>query len=156
LTVEKISPARRDQYRQILESTILRKGVKVVIADKECGITYHRRQASEERKLARNHGGFVPRKTYMNITPEVCEGCLECTKATACPGLVPVDTDYGRKIDTDLTLCVNDGACERVRSSNEYGTSVKPCPSFEQVTVIRSRRKRYSLPNMNLDKLPEA
>ena len=50
----------------------------------------------------------------MNVTPEVCENCLECTKATACPGLTTIDTDYGRKIDTDLTWCVNDGACERV------------------------------------------
>ncbi|HMB95280.1 MAG TPA: thiamine pyrophosphate-dependent enzyme, partial [Tepidisphaeraceae bacterium] len=155
LTVEKLSPADREKYKKTLEQTILRAGVKVVIADKECGITYHRRLAKEERKLARDHGGFVPLKEHMNITPEVCEGCLECTKATACPGLTAVDTDYGRKIDTDLTLCVNDGACERVRTSNDYGTSVKPCPSFEQVKIIRSRRKRYSLPKMDLDKLPE-
>ncbi|HVT91059.1 MAG TPA: DUF6537 domain-containing protein [Tepidisphaeraceae bacterium] len=155
LVVEKLSPADRDNYRKVLERTILRPGVKIVIADKECGITYHRRQAKEERKLAREHGGFVPKKTQMNITPEVCEGCLECTKATACPGLTTIDTDYGRKIDTDLTLCVNDGACERVRTSNNYGTSVKPCPSFEQVTIIRSHRKRYMLPKMDLDKLPE-
>ncbi|HEY1628371.1 MAG TPA: thiamine pyrophosphate-dependent enzyme, partial [Tepidisphaeraceae bacterium] len=155
LTVEKLSPADREKYKKTLEQTILRKGVKVVIADKECGITYHRRLAKEERKLARDHGGFVPLKEHMNITPEVCEGCLECTKATACPGLTAIDTDYGRKIDTDLTLCVNDGACERVRSSNDYGTSVKPCPSFEQVKIIRNRRKRYSLPKMDLDKLPE-
>ena len=86
-----------------------------------------------------------------SLTPEVCEGCLECTKATACPGLTSVDTDYGKKIDTDLTWCVNDGACERVRSSNEYGNNVKPCPSFEQVTIIRNRRKRYSLPKLDLD-----
>ncbi|HWP39525.1 MAG TPA: thiamine pyrophosphate-dependent enzyme, partial [Tepidisphaeraceae bacterium] len=155
LTVEKLSPANREKYRATLERTILRDGVKVIIADKECGITYYRRQARQERRLARQHGGFVPRKTYMNITPEVCENCLECTRATACPGLTVIDTDYGRKIDTDLTWCVNDGACERVRVSNEYGTSVKPCPSFEQVTVIRSRRKRYSLPKMDLDKLPD-
>jgi indolepyruvate ferredoxin oxidoreductase len=91
----------------------------------------------------------------MNITPEVCEGCLECTKATACPGLTAIDTDYGRKIDTDLTWCVNDGACERVRTSNEAGTTVKPCPSFEQVTIVRKKRRRYTLPHMALDKLPE-
>jgi indolepyruvate ferredoxin oxidoreductase len=155
LTVEKLSPADREAYRNTLERTILRDGVKVVIADKECGITYHRRKGKEERKLAREHGGFVPRKTHMNITPEVCENCLECTKATACPGLTSIDTDYGRKIDTDLTLCVNDGACERVRTSNDFGNDIKPCPSFEQVTIIRSRRKRYSLPKMDLDKLPE-
>ncbi len=92
----------------------------------------------------------------MNITPEVCENCLECTKATACPGLTTIDTDYGKKIDTDLTWCVNDGACERVRTSNEIAESVKPCPSFEQVTVIRQKRRRYTLPNMDLAQVARA
>src|SRR5439155_9883010 len=107
-----------------------------------------------EREIMKEHG-FLPRKNHMNVTPEVCENCLECTKATACPGLTVLDTDYGKKIDTDLTWCVNDGACERVRTSNDYGTSVKPCPSFEQVTVIRHKRRRYTLPNMHLDRLPD-
>ena len=138
----------------MLEDTILRDGVKVVIADKECGITHHRQVQREERKIIKKHG-YLPRKTHMNVTPEVCENCLECTKQTACPGLTIIDTDYGKKIDTDLTWCVNDGACERVRVSNDVGTSVKPCPSFEQVTIIRQRRRRYTLPNMDLDKLPE-
>ena len=66
----------------------------------------------------------------MNITPEVCENCLECTKATACPGLTTIDTDYGNKIDTDLTWCVNDGACERVRASNEIGTIGQTLPQL--------------------------
>ncbi len=92
----------------------------------------------------------------MNVTPEVCEHCLECTKQTACPGLTTIDTDYGRKIDTDLTWCVNDGACERVRMSNEIADGVKPCPSFEQVTIVRQRRRRYTLPHMDLNKLAAA
>jgi indolepyruvate ferredoxin oxidoreductase len=154
LTVVKLSPADRAKYKAELERTILRKGVKVIIADKECGITYHRQKFKEERKIIKEHG-FLPEKSHMNITPEVCENCLECTKATACPGLTTIDTDYGRKIDTDLTWCVNDGACERVRTSNEVAVSVKPCPSFEQVTVIRSKRRRYTLPNMDLAKLPD-
>jgi indolepyruvate ferredoxin oxidoreductase len=154
LTVTKLSPANRDKYRQVLESTIIRDGVKVVIADKECGITHHRTVMKEERKTIKKFG-FLPKKTFMNVTQEVCENCLECTSQTACPGLTTVETDYGRKIDTDLTWCVNDGACERVRVSNEAGKNLKPCPSFEQVTVIRKRRRRYSLPHMGLDKLPE-
>jgi indolepyruvate ferredoxin oxidoreductase len=154
LTVEKLSPADRDKYRKVLESTILRDGVKVIIADKECGITYNRRVLKEERKVVKKYG-YLPQKTHMNVTPEVCENCLECTKQTACPGLTNVETHYGAKIDTDLTWCVNDGACERVRVSNEAGINVKPCPSFEQVTVIRRRRRRYTLPHMALDKLPE-
>ncbi len=33
----------------------------------------------------------------MNVTHEVCEHCLQCTKQTACPGLTVIDTDYGKK-----------------------------------------------------------
>ena len=154
LTVVKLRPDDRTTYKSVLEKTILSDGVKVLIADKECGITAHRTELKEERKIIKKHG-YLPKKTHMNITPEVCEHCLECTKATACPGLTTINTDYGKKIDTDLTWCVNDGACERVRVSNEVGTSVKPCPSFEQVTVIRQKRRRYMLPNMELSKLPE-
>jgi indolepyruvate ferredoxin oxidoreductase len=154
LLIYKLSPADRTQYRKALEEAILSPGVKVVIADKECGITYHRSQFRQERKEIQKHG-YLPKKTHMNVTPDVCENCLECTKATACPGLTTIDTDYGRKIDTDLTWCVNDGACERVKVSNEAANDVKPCPSFEQVTVIRTRRRRYTLPQMGLDKLPD-
>jgi indolepyruvate ferredoxin oxidoreductase len=154
LTVSKLSPADRTAYRSVLEKTILSDGVKVVIADKECGITYHRKESKKERQTVKAKG-YLPKKVHMNVTPEVCENCLECTKATACPGLTPLDTDYGPKIDTDLTLCVNDGACVRVTTSNDYGNQVKPCPSFEQVTVLRKKRRRYTLPNMELHKLPE-
>ncbi len=154
MTVTKLSPADKEAYRNVLEKTILKDGVKVVIADKECGITYHRKEAKIERKIIKEKG-YLPEKTHMNVTPEVCENCLECTKATACPGLTTIDTDYGRKIDTDLTWCVNDGACVRVTVSNEAGVGVKPCPSFEQVKVVRQKRRRYTLPHMALDKLPE-
>ena len=153
-TVVKMNPEKREDYYKTLEKTILRPGVKVVIADKECGITYHRRKGKEERAEIKKVG-FLPKKTHMNITTEVCEHCLQCTQQTACPGLTVVDTDYGKKIDTDLTWCVNDGACERVKTSNDYGTHVKPCPSFEQVTILRKKRKRYTLPNLELAKLPD-
>ena len=154
IKIVKMSPEDRDGYKKELEEAILSEGVKIIIADKECGITHHRTKGKLERKTIKELG-YLPTKTHMNITPEVCEHCLECTKATACPGLTVIDTDYGKKIDTDLTWCVNDGACERVRTSNDAGTSVKPCPSFEQITVIRNRRKRYTLPKMQLDRLPD-
>ena len=153
-TVVKMTPENREQYYKVLEKTILKDGVKVVIADKECGITYHRRKGKEERATIKKLG-YLPEKTHMNVTHEVCEHCLQCTKQTACPGLTVIDTDYGKKIDTDLTWCVNDGACERVKTSNDYGTHVKPCPSFEQVTIVRKKRRRYMLPKMDLAKLPE-
>src|SRR5690606_27018451 len=113
--IVRINPADRDRYRKLLEQTILADGVKVIIADKECGITYFRRVKSEERAAAKQLG-YVARKTHMNVATEVCEYCLECTNATGCPGLTIVDTDYGPKIQTDFSWCVNDGACHRIHA----------------------------------------
>ncbi|MBI4217792.1 MAG: 2-oxoacid:acceptor oxidoreductase family protein, partial [Elusimicrobia bacterium] len=58
---------------------------------------------------------------------EVCEYCLECTRATGCPGLTVEETDFGPKIVTDLSTCVSDGAC----------TKGKVCPSFEKIVIRR-------------------
>ena len=121
------------------------------------GMRHHLPPHGAARKSGRSikEQGYLPRKTHMNITPEVCEDCLECTKADRLPG---PDDDRHRlrpKIDTDLTWCVNDGACERVRTSNELRHERQACPSFEQVTVVRQKRRRYTLPHMALDKLPE-
>ena len=56
--VVRINPADRDRYRQLLEQTILADGVKIVIADKECGITFHRRGRRQER--AEQQGPRLP------------------------------------------------------------------------------------------------
>src|SRR5690606_15021191 len=142
--VVRINPADRKRYRRLLEETLLDDGVKVVIADKECGITYHRRARSAERKIAKEHG-FLPRKTHMSVASEVCEFCLECTSKTGCPGLTIEDTDYGPKIQTDLSWCVNDGACARIDA----------CPSFEQVIVTRKRPPTPRGHRIALEDIPE-
>jgi indolepyruvate ferredoxin oxidoreductase len=51
--VVRTNPAQRETYRSLLESTVLKNGVKVVVADKECGITFHRRRNREERAEVR-------------------------------------------------------------------------------------------------------
>lgn len=131
IAVHRVNPAYRASYRDLLEETILKEGVKVILADKECGITYHRKVAHEENRVLKEKG-FLPVKRYINITPEVCEYCLECTRLTGCPGLTVVKTSYGPKIQTDLTWCVSDSAC----------TQGKVCPSFEEVIVVRDRPPR--------------
>jgi len=128
IPVTRINPAYRDTYKRLVENTVLQDGVKVIIADKECGITYHRK-VSRERKQTVKEQGYLPKQTVVNITPEVCEFCLECTRMTGCPGLTTEETHYGTKIVTDLTLCVSDGACARV----------KACPSFEEIDIIRKK-----------------
>ncbi len=142
--VVRIDPADRSGYRKMLESTILADGVKVVIADKECGITFHRRRRKAENR-EREKQGYLTKQTLMNVAEEVCENCLECTNQTGCPGLKSVDTDYGPKVQTDLSWCVNDGACAKIYA----------CPSFEQITIHRRQPARSGDEFVQLDDLPE-
>jgi indolepyruvate ferredoxin oxidoreductase len=132
IPVYKMDPSYRKPYERMIEQVVLQDGVKIVIAEKECGITAHRRKVIEESKVIRQTG-FMPEKTYVNITPDVCEFCLECTRATGCPGLTIVDTFLGPKIETDLTWCVSDGAC----------TKRMVCPAFEEVTVTRKEKVEF-------------
>ena len=129
IEVVRTNPEDRVNYKKYLEKTILKPGVKIVIADKECAITYHRRIRREQRKTVAKDG-FLKYEKHINITPEVCEFCLECTTTTGCPALKTIDTDYGEKIAIDRSNCVSDGACARIKYA---------CPAFEEVIVTRKR-----------------
>jgi len=142
--VVRVDPEDREGYKALLEKTILADGVKIIIADKECGITYHRRRMGHER-AEQSRRGFVRKKVYMNVTPEVCEFCLECTNKTGCPGLTIEQTNYGPKIQTDLSWCVNDGACARLDA----------CPSFEEVIVTRKHPPTPRGHKITLEDIPE-
>ena len=129
IDIVRTNPEDRVNYKKYLEKTILKPGVKIVIADKECAITYHRRLRREQRQTIAKDG-FLKYEKHINITPEVCEFCRECTVATGCPGLKIVDTDYGEKVAIDQSNCVSDGACARIKYA---------CPAFEEVIVTRKR-----------------
>jgi len=141
--VIRTNPAQRANYRELLETTVLKNGVKVVVADKECGITFHRRRNREERAEVRQRG-FVETKRHINVVSDACEYCLECTRATGCPGLTFLETDFGRKVQTDLSWCVNDTAC----------TKLDACPAFEEITVVRSQKPLSQLPDLDQKEIP--
>jgi len=140
-TVLRVNPEDRKHYKRLLEETILADGVKIIIADKECGITYQRRKLAAERAEQRKRG-FVHRKVYMNITPEVCEFCLECTRMTGCPGLTIEQTDYGPKIVTDLSWCVNDGASARQGSETRRAAAARTEGLRRHLEGVPGRRRR--------------
>ncbi len=141
--VVRANPAYRESWKTMLEETILRDGVKVIVADKECGITYHRRESREERRTIREHG-FLPEKQFVNVNPDVCENCLECTLATGCPGLTFAETPFGAKIQTDLSWCVADTAC----------TKIYACPSFEEITIVRTQKPPAPIDSIDLSNIP--
>ena len=140
----RINPADRKRYRNLLERMVLTEGVKIVIADKECAIARHRRADDAERETV-ERVGYLPRQKFMNVATKVCEYCLECTRRTGCPGLDVVPTDYGPKIQTSLSTCVNDRACQRIAA----------CPSFEQIEVTRKSPARRSDSDLMLSQIPD-
>ncbi len=145
VSISRVNPELREDYREILEDMILEPGVKFVIADKECGITYHRRKRQElSRRKARR--GYLPVQTRINVNDHTCEYCLECTRLTGCPGLAIEETPYGPKMSTDLSYCVSDMACTRI----------KACPAFEELTIIRRNKPvAVQLPDPSHIPVPE-
>lgn len=126
LTVQRLDPAQREAYESVFEECVRAPGVKVIIADKECAITAHRRESAErKRRIAER--GFLEREERIGVDEEVCDYCLACVDQTACPGLAIVETPLGPKIGTDLSTCVDDGACARTQA----------CPSFARLTIRR-------------------
>jgi len=144
LEIARMDPSDRDHYEPLLEEMFLADGVKVVIADKECAITENRRIRRAER-LIRKKLGYLPVKEHMNVNIDACKFCLRCSEMTGCPALKHVETDYGLKMDTDLTTCVADGSCEKIGQ----------CSSFERVIVKRKRKPRTRIPELGLDDIPE-
>ena len=144
MVIVRANPQKRKPYRRLLEKTFLTDGVKVIIADKECGITRTRRRRRQERNIIRQRG-YLPSWEHMNINQEVCRFCLACAEMTGCPGLRHEHTDYGRKMNTDVSWCVADGACARIGA----------CWSFEHVTIHRKRPPRGRVPELGLDSIPE-
>jgi indolepyruvate ferredoxin oxidoreductase len=134
VTLVRANPADRQAYQVLLNKTVEKPGVKIIIADKECAITLHRRLNADKKRTIKEQG-YLAREEKINISHEACEFCLECTRATGCPGLTVAPTAYGPKIQTDLSLCVDDAACSRT----------KACPSFEKVVITRSNAPRKAV-----------
>ncbi len=119
-----VNPSDRYFYQNLLREIVLEKGTKVIISNKECGLTFHGRKKSEERKLF-NKGETTTQKFYQ-INTDACEDCRSCVEMTGCPGLSQTFDAYGTKVMIDPQICVSDSYC----------TKIKVCPSFEMVEVL--------------------
>ncbi len=142
--VVRADPGRQADYRKLLERMFLADGVKIVIADRECAITSLRRKRRQDRATQRELG-YLPTSEHLQVNPDICRFCLTCAEVTGCPGLTHVQTDYGRKMDTDMTWCAGERACEKL----------KACSAFEKVIVKRKRPPRTRVPELGLDDIPE-
>lgn len=138
-----VNPSDRFFYKNLLGDFLRKPGVKVIVSNKECGLTFHGRQKREDRTLFAK-GGTQPLKSFYQINTDVCEDCRACVEMTGCPGLTQVQEAYGSKVAIDPQICVADSYC----------TKLKACPSFELVEVADYRPGKVSLDVMTMSDLP--
>ncbi len=127
-----VNPSDRYFYQNLLRETILKKGTKVIISNKECALTFHGRQKAHERKLFSNNE-TLDKKSFYQINTDACEDCRACVEMTGCPGLSQTFDAYGSKVKIDPQICVGDSYC----------TKIKVCPSFELVEVLNYHPTKY-------------
>ena len=77
-------------------------GVTVLIYSQAC--------ATEKRRL-RKRGMLEDPKRFAVINAEVCEGCGDCSVASNCLSVEPLETELGRKRQINLTTCNKDFSC---------------------------------------------
>lgn len=126
-----IHPSDRYFYKNLLLNFVKRKGVKVIVSTKECGLTFQGRQKAKERELFKND--VKKEQVLYSINTLACEDCRACVDATGCPGLTQSFDAYGTKIAIDPQICVADSYC----------TKIKACPSFEEVIVYDYHPTKY-------------
>lgn len=127
-----VNPSDRFFYKNLLLEMVQRPGVKVIVSNKECGLTFHGRKKREERKLF-SKGETEAVREFYQINTLACEDCRACVDMTGCPGLSQTSDAYGTKVMIDPQICVSDSYC----------TKIKACPSFELVQVSNYHPTKY-------------
>jgi indolepyruvate ferredoxin oxidoreductase len=110
-------------------------GVSVLVYDQTC---------AAEKRRRRKRGEFPdpPKRAFINEA--VCEGCGDCSRASNCLSVVPVETELGQKRAIDQSSCNKDFSCVEGF-----------CPSFVTVHGGSLRKHHASAGASEIPALPE-
>lgn len=78
------------------------KGVSILIYEQAC---------ATEKRRRRKRGTMDDPKRHVWINPLVCEGCGDCSLASNCLSVEPLETEFGRKRQINLSSCNKDFSC---------------------------------------------
>jgi indolepyruvate ferredoxin oxidoreductase len=107
----------RSQLDAVQRSLREAPGVTAIIYDQECA-------TERRRKRKRDLAPKAERRVMIN--PRVCEDCGDCSRASNCLAVEPVETAFGRKRRIDQSACNQDLSCVQGF-----------CPSF--VTLVGAK-----------------
>jgi indolepyruvate ferredoxin oxidoreductase len=108
-------------------------GVTVLIYDQTC---------ATEKRRRRKRGLMAPAAKRVFINPLVCEGCGDCSRASNCVSIEPLETEFGRKRRIDQSTCNQDYSCLEGF-----------CPSFVTLEGAEPARA-HQLPTLTADSTP--
>jgi indolepyruvate ferredoxin oxidoreductase len=103
----------RDDLDAVQRELRAETGVTAIVYDHTC---------AAEKRRRRKRGRFPDPPRRVVINDLVCEGCGDCSTASNCLSVVPVETEFGRKRAIDQSSC-----------NKEFSCLIGFCPSF--VTV---------------------
>ena len=139
-----IKIVHRRELESVQKELRAEAGVTVLIYDQACA-------AEKRRKRKRGLLEDPPKRVFINDL--VCEGCGDCSKASNCVSVEPLETEFGRKRKINQSSCNKDYSCVEGF-----------CPSF--VTVLggkpRTRARNgssaetFDLPEPTLPELTRA
>ncbi len=137
-----LAPGVSVHHRDLLDA--IQKGLREVPG---CSIIIYDQTCATEKRRRRKRGTLIDPPKRVLINEAVCEGCGDCSVASNCLSVEPLETEFGRKRQINQNSCNKDYSC-----LNGF------CPSF--VTVEGGQLKRAAkdrpLPSLSsLGELPE-
>ncbi len=112
-------------------------GVSVIIYDQVC---------ATEKRRRRKRGLMEHSQRRLVINEGVCEGCGDCSRASNCLSVEPVETEFGRKRKINHSSCNQDFSC-----ADGF------CPSFVSIhggSLRREKPKAHEIAELPEPRLP--
>jgi len=127
----------RDDLMEVQTDLRDTPGVTVLIYDQTC---------AAEKRRRRKRGTFPDPDKRVFINHQVCEGCGDCSVASNCVSVEPLETDLGRKRRINQSSCNKDFSC-----INGF------CPSFVTVhgAAVRKAKPMEGDLDAAMEALPE-